>query len=519
MTPDSDAVLMHTLSPEEAATLEHDRRASMRWRVRTVAWWLVGAAPLVSLFVWFAPAPPGAPPSAIQTLRIAGLIATSVLTLLWVGIAWWCASPRPYRWVRLWALVLLLTATLGPTVSSAFVVFYNTGLAPNTEPASIMAARSLMGSWAVFSAAAILIFVPWSVREVVVASLAVGGLILALSLPAFFSDPNYMDSIDTLLNIVLLTLISVGIGFSRAHSRREAFGRASMGQRVAKVTQELEIAREVHDAVFPRATLASGWAFDFHYEPMQQIGGDYAFLRPVARPQSHGRGDGGASGGPGGVIAGLIDVTGHGIASALTVNRLHGEIDRFLADHPNAGPEELLANLNRYLHHTLSEKSIFATAVCVRCEGDASGTGDSIGRVDFASAGHPPLMLKRGEPSGGGVLGVGGVESFGATGPVLGALPPEVFELRRQTITLEPGDRLLAFTDGILEARRDDGQMLWVEGVRGLVATLGPGPAGSQLSAAVRAYRRGPALDDVLVMEVARAERGSEGPGIEEANT
>ncbi len=487
------------LSPEERAALDAQRQAAMRPRLRIVCWVLIALTPLFVLFAWLAEGQPSEQGASLLVLRI----------LMWVGIAWWLRSERgEYRWVRLAGLVVFLSAMLGPTLAVAIVVFSgDTSAAPLPDTPAHSASKSVLGTWALLSSIGILLALPWSVAEVAVAT-GLGVLVmLLLSLPNFIESTNPADTADTILSITLLGVIAMGVGLAASAARRASFGRARMAERVAKVTRELEIAREVHDAVFPHATRASGWAFDFHYEPMQQIGGDYAFLRPLARSKGNEREGANHVSDAGGVIAGLIDVTGHGIASALTVNRLHGEIDRFLADHPNAGPEELLANLNRYLHLTLSERSIFATAVCVRCEGRVEGGDDDgwVGRVEFASAGHPPMMLRRGAVSDGSV---GGVESFGATGPVLGALPPEVFELRRQTITLGPGDRLLAFTDGILEARGDDGEMLWVEGVRGLVATLGPGPAGSQLSAAVRAYRRGPALDDVLVMEIAREARG-----------
>ncbi len=498
--------MLAPLSAEERAALNAQRQGAMRRRLRTVCWVLTALAPLFVLFAWLAEGQPSERAASILVLRILASVVISLLALVWVGVAWWLRSGRgDYRWVRLAGLVVFLSAMLGPTLAVAVVVFSgDTSAAPVPDTPAHSASKSVLGSWALLASMGILLALPWSIAEVAVAT-GLGVLVmLLLSMPNFIESTNPADTADTILSIVLLGVIAMGVGLVASAARRASFGRARMAERVAKVTRELEIAREVHDAVFPSATRADGWAFDFHYEPMQQIGGDYAFLRPLARRDGGGRDGTDRAREAGGVIAGLIDVTGHGIASALTVNRLHGEIDRFLADHPSAGPEELLANLNRYLHHTLSEKSIFATAVCVRCagrgEGGKGGGVDdaSMGRVEFASAGHPPMMLRRGAGSG------GVVESFGATGPVLGALPPEVFELRRQTITLGAGDRLLAFTDGILEARRDDGQMLWVEGVRGLVASLGPGPAGTQLSAAVRAYRRGPALDDVLVMEIAR---------------
>ena len=89
---------------------------------------------------------------------------------------------------------------------------------------------------------------------------------------------------------------------------------------------------------------------------MRQIGGDYLFARfePDARR-------------PRRFHLLIIDVPGHGIAAALTVNRLYGEIERLFAENPETGPGEVLAALNRYVHLTLSRHSIYATA-CVRID-------------------------------------------------------------------------------------------------------------------------------------------------------
>ena len=59
----------------------------------------------------------------------------------------------------------------------------------------------------------------------------------------------------------------------------------------------------------------------------------------------------------------LLDVTGHGLAAAMTVTRLSGEIERIIAEQPDIGPAALLQCLNHYTELLLSQHSIFATAV------------------------------------------------------------------------------------------------------------------------------------------------------------
>lgn len=443
----------------------------MRTRLILVYRVLAALSMLVIVFLWTAPgAPPeGADHRDLVFHRAIGTFIVGVFAVIWIVLAailrrgW--GGPRTVRTLAVGALV---TGMLGPVVAVAMIA--------STTPAGL----SIMGSWAVLSALSILLALPWSIAEVIVASLIASGTILLLSMPAFLESKDAVDTADTIVNIVLLAAISIGVGCVGAAARRATFARARMAEHVAKVTRDLEIAREVHDSVFPKPTEANGWSFAFSYEPMQQIGGDYAFLK-------HARGE---------MIAGLIDVTGHGIASALTVNRLHGEIDRFLGERPDARPDELLAALNRYLHHALAEMSIFATAVCVRTSAASSPGGQ--GAVEYASAGHPPGMLLRTS-----VRRDESVRTLDATGPMLGALPPEAYTIGLLRFELSPGDRLFVYTDGILEAQRS-GRMLWIDGVKRLIGDLGESATSDALVAAIRAYREGPAKDDVLVMAMNR---------------
>ena len=119
------------------------------------------------------------------------------------------------------------------------------------------------------------------------------------------------------------------------------------------------------------------------------------------------------------------------------------------------------------------------------------------GELRYASAGHePPVLLRaRGETL---LLDAGGV--------VLGAYPD--VGVREETVTLDPGDAIVLYTDGITEAREADGAMYGEErllellsGVRGLRADA----IVEAVRAAVAAFTAGtPPYDDVTLLVVAR---------------
>ena len=231
---------------------------------------------------------------------------------------------------------------------------------------------------------------------------------------------------------------------------------------------------------------------------MRQIGGDY--LHATVCPTDDGRDEK--------LSLVLMDVTGHGIPAALSVNRLHGEMELCFADDPNYDPDEVLRRLNRYVQLTLAKHSIFVTAMVVRVDPLA-------GTIEHASAGHPPAFLRGSD---------GTIRELESTAIVLGALPDKEFDPDPRTNTFGPGDSVVLYTDGATEARNDRGDMVRIDGLRRLMADptpIEPGTWPERVLDVVLRHRGGlPAEDDTLVVEVYRSvdrERVAKGE-VEEGN-
>ena len=228
---------------------------------------------------------------------------------------------------------------------------------------------------------------------------------------------------------LLLVIFSPGIlipGFLisswrlRRHSRH--FRSTMLGRHFRTLRQEFTKARGIHEAIFP-AEYDDGYVkFQYTYLPMRELGGDFLHLHIGAEGLVH---------------LALIDVTGHGLAAALTVNRIYGEMERIRAETPRAQPSDVIQLLNRYINLTMARHNIYATAIVLQLDPYA-------GEVRWASAGHPPAFLR-------GVNGV--VRQLPATTVVLGALPDEEFEAEEKSMELSPGDVIIAYTDGVFEAR------------------------------------------------------------------
>ena len=261
---------------------------------------------------------------------------------------------------------------------------------------------------------------------------------------------------------------------------RDRLSNRMLRGRYLALRQELTNARTIHESLFPSPHTTGPLRFTYVYEPMRQIGGDYLYAA------FHTAAEGRKS-----LSIALIDVTGHGIPAALTVNRLHGELERIFAEHPTIGPGEVLRLLNSYVHLTLATHSVYVTAVCFRVYSESD-------TLDYASGGHPPAFVRTGD---------GRVEQLDSTSFVLGACAGADFQPAERSIPFHVGDTLIAYTDGALEARDKNGRFLGVAGmlriIAGARATPGSGLPGSILSA-VESHRYGPTEDDTLIIEVTR---------------
>jgi len=267
----------------------------------------------------------------------------------------------------------------------------------------------------------------------------------------------------------------------RYRSFTDRFHARALQKRYSEVTRELTDARRIHEALFPPPITRGPVRVTYHYEPMREIGGDFLFVRPLAFPPS-------APEGP--VLVVLIDVTGHGIAAALAVNRLHAELDALWARGPLPEPAAVIRALNTFTEQFLAPGAMFATAIAIRVEPGPTPT------VRWASAGHPPACLRTPDQP---------ARTLGSTATMLGVLPPDLFDCDEGTEPLPPGSAIVAFTDGASEVTDAAGRQLGLVGLRRLIETAPEGPLTDTLARAVAAHRAGPPADDTLIVELTLA--------------
>ena len=231
---------------------------------------------------------------------------------------------------------------------------------------------------------------------------------------------------------------------------------STMSRRQARLDTELAAAHEVQKVLVPehRSTIP-GFTIETVYEPSQQVGGDFFQILPV---------------GEGGMVIVLGDVAGKGLPAAMLVSVLVGAISG-LSEYTQ-DPAELLVGLNERLVGRSGDG--FSTDLAAHIFAD--------GRVTIANAGHlsPYLDGKELELPGALPLGV-------------------VAGVRYQTsqFRIEPGSRLTFYSDGVIEAQNQKGELLGFE--RGL--KLSTQPAAAIVEAAIQFGQQ----DDITVVAIQRA--------------
>jgi sigma-B regulation protein RsbU (phosphoserine phosphatase) len=219
---------------------------------------------------------------------------------------------------------------------------------------------------------------------------------------------------------------------------------------------EMETARRMQLSILPAAFPESPhFRVGARYVPMSSVAGDfYDFLRvEPARA---------------GIL--IADVSGHGVPAALIASMV--KIAASSQSDLAAEPAMLLAGMNTALCGNTQDQ--FVTAAYVHLDAEAK-------ELRYAAAGHPAMLLLR----------AGEVREIVENGFILGITRAATYT--QASVALETGDRLILYTDGIVEARDSAGQMFSEERLHALVKETGadlPEATASRIVEAVQAWSK-----------------------------
>lgn len=200
-----------------------------------------------------------------------------------------------------------------------------------------------------------------------------------------------------------------------------------------RLEEELDIARQIQTGLLPVEMPTKGW---FRVAgsslPSHQVGGDYFDVRLV-NPQTW--------------FTVVADVSGKGVSSALLASLLQGAF--LLASDDPATIKATMARVNNYLiERTKGEK--YATVFY--------GTLDINGHLQWANGGHCAPLLVHTD---------GRMRTLKTTGLPLGMLEPAEWFV--ESVDLEPGDKIVIYSDGLTEAESPENQFFGADRLRHLL--------------------------------------------------
>jgi phosphoserine phosphatase RsbU/P len=221
----------------------------------------------------------------------------------------------------------------------------------------------------------------------------------------------------------------------------------------ARMARELEIAAQIQRALLPPNPSHPDFEFAGRMLPADEVGGD--FYDVLSEPNNHA------------LWISIGDVSGHGVGAGLVMLMAQAAIASHFLNDPSAEPARVLREVNSLLCENIANRlrdSKYVTAQLLTYTG--------AGRFACVGAHEWPLVFRAKTKR---------CEVIEAPGPWLGIIA-DLPDIPVTVMTVEPGDVLCLYSDGVTEAQNDAGEQFDV----------------ARMAAAIeRAMGEGKALDDV----------------------
>ncbi len=229
-----------------------------------------------------------------------------------------------------------------------------------------------------------------------------------------------------------------------------------------RLERELSIARDIQRSFQPaRSPELRGFDIAGVNEASEQVGGDYYDFIQITE---------------GHLGIAVADISGKGIPAALIMASYRASLIAEIRN--NYAIRTVLAKVNRLLVQSL-EPGRFVTAFYGVLDVDER-------RLTWANAGHNHPILLRAS---------GKLEELRSSGTILGSFSDAVFKER--TTELRPGDLLLIYTDGLVEARSPEAEEFGTQRVEGQLRALADRPSEEIIAGLLHALREFVGFKDV----------------------
>lgn len=203
------------------------------------------------------------------------------------------------------------------------------------------------------------------------------------------------------------------------------------------IAKDLKLAAQVQASIVPKSMENERYEVAVRYSPMIGIGGDFSDIYHDENDR---------------VYLTIVDVTGHGIAAALLVNRLCMEMRRLVRE--QLEPAEILFQLNNFIVESFKGTGMFLTMFCMVMD-------LKDGRLQYAGSAHPAALLWR--------AGEQKFEMLESQNQIIGFDKTHRNHFLQNETNMQAGDKLALYTDGIVEVENKHKKAL---GIKGLVKMI-----------------------------------------------
>jgi serine phosphatase RsbU (regulator of sigma subunit) len=280
------------------------------------------------------------------------------------------------------------------------------------------------------------------------------------------------DQDDLDLLVAVASQISIAVQNARLH-------KTLIRQR--ELEQELQFAQQVQRCLLPeKPPSVPGYEFWAYYEPARHVGGDYYGFIPIGpiEPAQ------GALASRWAIAVG--DIAGKGFPAAMLAAKLAAEVPLLLQTDPD--PARVVERLNRRYDGALDLYIMFLLAIL----------DVETHRLKVVNSGHPCPLIRRNS---------GQIEEFGKDQCGLPLAIMSDFQYETAETTLEPGETVVFYTDGVTDAMNTANERFGNDRLGQILLAAPPGAAaaGEAILRAIQNHGAGRAqFDDITVVSFGR---------------
>jgi len=209
--------------------------------------------------------------------------------------------------------------------------------------------------------------------------------------------------------------------------------------------RDIALAELVQKKFIPNSFKTANFEAEVRYVPTTGIGGDHAGIFELS---------------PERVYVTIYDVTGHGIASALVAEIVNSQLRTMLRRQVDSSfqyavePVDIIRELNALVHDDFQPLGMLISFF-------AALVDSSAGTITYSGAGHPPAILQ--------CCSAQNIIELVSQNIMLGAVEDCVLGEGQDSVPLHESDRLIVYTDGIIESGDAKRKMLGIDGLEEII--------------------------------------------------